>query len=326
MMKHVATLLTLEARHQSGLLDLWSRRWGHEFPLDRALWQQNTDGDPGHFRAERCWVIEERETLVGCVALKVPTEPPAWPGQDPKQAWISFLIIEPGRELELAPLLMDRALGWLSGAGFGRVSYGGDPAHFFPGAPEDDVALGRALETAGFRPGKAVYDVLGDLRHYRLPDGMDRLLQDAQATFGACDASDAQALQRFIDDHFPGRWAYETRQRLEIEPTPADILILRRGAEVIGFCHAYHRGSRRIGPSISWRQAIGDHYGGLGPLGVAPAFRGRGLGFALLALAVEHLRGLGAEYVVIDWTTLVDFYRRLGFHVWRTYRSWRLDL
>src|SRR4030065_406975 len=63
------------------------------------------------------------------------------------------------------------------------------------------------------------------------------------------------------------------------------------------------------GPSISWRQAIGDHYGGLGPLGVAPAFRGRGLGFALLALAVEHLRGLGAEDVVIDWTTLVDFYR-----------------
>lgn len=326
MIEHVATLLTLEPRHQSGLLDLWSRRWGHEFPLDLALWRQNTDGDPRHFRAERCWVIEDGETIVGCLILKVPDDPPAWPGQDPKQAWISFLIIEPGRELELAPLLMDRALGWLRGAGFGRVSYGGGPAHFFPGAPDGDVALRRALETAGFRPGEVAYDLLADVRSYRRPDDVDPPLRGADTTFRASDQGDVPALLSFVDHHFPGRWAYETRQRLEIEPTPADLLILRRGAEVIGFCHAYHRGSRRIGPSIYWRRAIGDHYGGLGPLGMAPAFRGRGLGFALLALAVEHLRGLGAEYVVIDWTTLVDFYRRLGFHVWRTYRSWRLDL
>ncbi len=319
-------MLMLEPRHIPGLLDLWARRWGDRFPLDLTLWRQNTDGDLRHFRAERCWVIEDGGVVTGCLALKAPDTPPAWAGQDPRQAWISFLVVEPGRESELAALLLDHALGWLRAAGFKRVTYGGDPSHFFPGAPEDDVALGQALEAAGFQPGGAVHDLLDDLRDYRAPDHVDHILHRAEAIFGACHRSDTPALLEFVDTNFPGRWAYETRQRLEIEPTPADILLLKRGAEVIGFCHIYHRGSRRIGPSIYWRRAIGGRYGGLGPMGVASPFRGRGLGLALLAQAVEHLRGLGVERTVIDWTTLLDFYGRLGFKVWRTYRSWRRDV
>ena len=320
------TLLPLDPHHVPEILDLWSRRWGDQFPLDLALWQQNTDEDSRHFRAERCWVIEEDGVVRGCLALKVPDRPTAWPGQDPKHAWISVLVVEPGRDAELTEGLLDRALDWLRRAEFERVSYGGDPSHFFPGAPDDDRALRRMLETAGFRPGKLVYDLISDLGHHRVPEGLDRPLQDAHAIFGACNASDRQGLLQFVDSAFPGRWAYETRQRLEIEPTPEDILVIRRGAEIIGFCHAYHRGSRRLGPSVYWRRAIGDRYGGLGPLGLAPAFRGRGLGGALLAMAVGHLHRLGVERVVIDWTTLLDLYGRLGFQAWRTYRSWGLAL
>ncbi|HEV8339934.1 MAG TPA: GNAT family N-acetyltransferase [bacterium] len=317
---------TLEAQHVPPLLELWSRRWGDQFPLDLALWRQNTEGDPRHFRPERCWVIEEGKALTGCLVLKTPDTPPAWPGQDPRQAWISFLALEPEREPELAAPLLDRALGWLRGAGFERVVYGGDPCHFFPGAPEDDSVLCRTLETGGFRAGQVVHDLLGDLHNYDVPDHVSHSLQRAEAAFGECSHSDAAALLEFVDTHFPGRWAYETRVRLAIESTPAGILAIKRGAEVIGFCHVYHRGSRRIGPSIYWRRAIGNRYGGLGPMGVAPGFRGRGLGLALFALAVEHLRRLGVERAVVDWTTLLGFYGRLGFRVWRSYRSWRLDL
>jgi GNAT superfamily N-acetyltransferase len=319
----VDPLQPLDSRHVSGLLALWSRRWGDEFPLDLALWRQNTEADSRHFRGDRCWIIEDGDTLIGSLALKTPGDPPAWPGQDPRHAWISFLLVEPGREPDAAPPLVDQALKSLRRLRFGSVSYGGDPSHFFPGAPEADRALGRILETAGFRPGEIVHDLVGDLQHYRLPTGVAQALHKADVTVSACDHNDTQALLLFIENSFPGRWAYETRQRLAVEPSPGDILVIKRGAEVIGFCHTYHRGSRRIGPSISWRRAIGDHYGGLGPMGVAPAFRRQGLGFALLARAVDHLRRRGVTRVVIDWTTLVDFYGRLGFQVWRTYRSWR---
>lgn len=319
-------LQPLDPRHVSGLLALWSRRWGDQFPLDLALWRQNTEADPRHFRREQCWIIEEGEAIVGSLALKTPDDPPAWPGQDPRHAWVSFLLVEPGREPELAPPLLDHALGRLRSAGLGSVAYGGDPSHFFPGAPENDGALGRILQTAGFRPGEIICDLVADLQDYRRRTEVARALRRTDTTVSACDPADTPALLQFIDSSFPGRWAYETRQRLALEPTPADILVIKRGAEVIGFCHTYHRGSRRIGPSISWRGAIGDHYGGIGPIGVAPAFRRQGLGFALLAQAVEHLRRHGVTRAVIDWTTLVDFYRRLGFQVWRTYRSWRLSL
>src|SRR3990170_4710459 len=168
--RHVKTLLPLDPHHVPEILDLWSRRWGDQFPLDLALWQQNTDEDSRHFRAERCWVIEEDGVVRGCLALKVPDRPTAWPGQDPKHAWISVLVVEPGRDAELTEGLLDRALDWLRRAEFERVSYGGDPSHFFPGAPDDDRALRRMLETAGFRPGKLVYDLISDLGHHRVPD------------------------------------------------------------------------------------------------------------------------------------------------------------
>ncbi len=320
-------MLTLQPYHVSGVLDVWAHRWGSRFPLDLALWRQNTEGDPRHFHPERCWVIESHDGVAGCLAVKIPgAPPPAWLGQNPKQAWISFLLVAPTREPALSAPFLDRAVSYLSSLGFERVAYGGDPSHFFPGAPEEDAPLRDALDAAVFRAGDVVYDLAGDLRGYRLPDGTDHPLLQAGATFGRCDTSATTALMAFLDEHFPGRWAYETRCRLEVEPTPADILIVRRGTDVIGFCHVYHRTSRYIGPSIYWRAAIGDRYGGLGPIGVAPAFRGRGIGFALLARSIEHLRRLGVERAVIDWTTLTDFYGRLGFTVWRTYRRWNLDL
>jgi GNAT superfamily N-acetyltransferase len=315
-----------EPHHLPGLLGVWSRRWGRTFPLDLALWRQNTERDPRHFRPEQCWIVQAGEAVVGGLALKVPDDPPAWPDQDPRHGWISFLVMEPDRDREIAPILLGRAVEWLRGARFARVSYGGDQSHFFPGAPDDDVALGGALETAGLHPSGRAYDLLGDLRHYSSPEDGERALRAVEATVRACERDDVPALLRFVDREFPGRWAYETKQRLQIEPSPADILIITRGAEVVGFCHIYHQGSHRLGPSIYWRRAIGDRYGGLGPIGVDRACRGRGLGRALLAFALAHLRRLGVEQTVIDWTTLVDYYGRLGFQIWRTYRSWQMDL
>lgn len=318
-------LVTLQPHHVSGVLDLWTQRWGCHFPLDLALWRQNTEGDPRHFHPDRCWLIDSPEGVAGCLILKVPDDPPAWPGQDPTQGWISFLLMAPGHEAALAPRLLDPALERVRGLGLTRVAYGGDPSHFFPGAPEEDGPLREVLSATGLRPGEVVHDLAGDLTGFRVPKGAAHSLDRAGASFAPCDHGATAALLVFLDEHFPGRWAYETQRRLEVEPTPAGVLIVKRGAEVIGFCHVYHRGSRRIGAPIYWRAAIGDHYGGLGPIGVAPAFRGRGIGFALLALSLEHLRELGVELAVIDWTTLTDFYGRLGFTPWRSYRPYRLD-
>jgi GNAT superfamily N-acetyltransferase len=319
-------LLTITPELVPGVLALWARRWGSRFPLDPALWLQNTEGDGAHFDSGRCWVLTGDGGVEGCLSLKVPSDPPAWPDLDPKAAWVSFSVVAPGHEQDLAPRLFDAALRWLHAAGYARVNYGGDPSHFFPGAPIEDVALCAALENAGFRSGEQMHDLIGSLREVDVPDSVENTLRRERADVRPCERGDVPELFAFLDRHFPGRWAYETRQRVDAEPQPSDVLLLTRAGEVAGFCHVYHPGSHRIGPSVYWRRAIGARYGGLGPIGVAPEHRGRGLGFALLALALQHLRGLGVEHAVIDWTTLTRFYGRFAFDVWRTYRAWRCEL
>jgi GNAT superfamily N-acetyltransferase len=84
----------------------------------------------------------------------------------------------------------------------------------------------------------------------------------------------------------------------------------------------FHPQSRWIGPSIAWAASDGGApaAGGLGPMGLAPDLRGRGLGVVLLDRAMVHLASLGVREMVIDWTILLDFYGRLGFVPLRRYR------
>lgn len=310
----------------AALLELWNRRWGQRFPLDQALWEQQTAGDPRHFRPDLARVVLEDGGIIGAVSLKTPAHPPAWPGQNPKNAWISFLLVEPGREQDVGRALLEYALEALRAEGLARVQYGGDPSHFFPGVPLEDPALAGLLQAYGFAAGGLEQDLIRDLADYRLPAAAQEALEASGLEITPCAPADLPGLLGFLAETFPGRWHYETQERLKLEPTPADILVLKGEGRVWGFCHLYHAGSRRIGPGIYWRQALGRAYGGLGPIGVSPALRGRGLGFALLAYGVQHLQGLGVGRMVIDWTTLADFYGKLGFRPWRGYRPYSRGL
>lgn len=65
----------------------------------------------------------------------------------------------------------------------------------------------------------------------------------------------------------------------------------------------------------------GPRTGLIGCVGVDEAYRTRGVGLAMLCHAIENLRMRGTEGIFIDWTTKVDWYGKLGFRVWRKYRS-----
>jgi predicted N-acetyltransferase YhbS len=80
-----------------------------------------------------------------------------------------------------------------------------------------------------------------------------------------------------------------------------------------------HWRSSWLGPNVYWHRLLGEHYGGLGPIGVSASHRGRGLGLALLCHSVAHLRDLGVRRMCIDWTNLLDFYGKIGFAPWKEY-------
>jgi GNAT superfamily N-acetyltransferase len=302
------------------LLAIWNRRWGNLFPLDLPLWQQNTTEDPVHFRPDLSAVLVENGNPIGYAGIKTPPSSPAWQTQDLKTGWISVLLLEPGRESELAPPLLEHATNALRDAGMEKISYAADPAHFFPGVPEPDQPLKDALATFGFQIGGVSYDLFRDISDYELPEQARQSLESSDFEIAPCTINEVPALIEFLTETFPGRWLYDTQRRLSFEATPDDILLLRKGEKVYGFCHIHHRGSRFIGPNIYWRGVMGNAYGGLGPIGVSAEIRGQGLGFALLCYAVQYLKEFGVRPMAIDWTGLVDFYGKIGFTIWRTYQ------
>ncbi|MDW8104347.1 MAG: GNAT family N-acetyltransferase [Armatimonadota bacterium] len=309
---------------EPAVLDLWNRCMGGEFPLDSALFEQNVLRD-AHFDPEAVWVAEGTGgNLLAYAHAKVCKEPLGSAGMMPEQGWIGALAFLPDEQgAQAARQLLHTALEWLRTQGRKRVNYGSDPAHLFPGVPVEQELHQQLLQEAGFvLSDHTVVDLIRDLADYRVPDEVEENLSRLpEYTIRSCTAEDVPALLRFLQQEFPGRWYYETVKRLEAEETPRDILLLTHGEEVVGFCHTFHRGSRRIGPSIYWRKLLGEAYGGLGPIGVAASTRGKGLGLALLCKGVEYVKAQGASRMAIDWTDLVDFYGRIGFRVWKRYRS-----
>lgn len=307
------------------LLDLWNRRWGEVFPLDEALWHQQTLADVEHYRPDLSGGLELDSTPVAYLGVKTPPPIPSWPKQDPERAWISYLLVEPGREEE-GKKLLEHTLTRLKNLGYRKVAYGSDPSHFFPGVPAGDAELERILLEARFAPGGVAQDFHRALTDYRVPEKARADLQKSGLEAVPCALADVPALLKFLAETFPGRWYYETVRRLQLEDEPSNILLLKSGSEVFGFAQLYPKSSRRIGPGLYWLRGFSENPGGLGPIGVSDKVRGTGLGMALLAYGVQRLQELGAEEMVIDWTTLADFYGRLGFRAWRSYRGYARGL
>ncbi|PKY08347.1 putative beta-N-acetylglucosaminidase, partial [Aspergillus campestris IBT 28561] len=77
----------------------------------------------------------------------------------------------------------------------------------------------------------------------------------------------------------------------------------------------------------------GQHAGLIGCVGVDKEFRGRGVGLGLVEFAVDYLRhhpysggggdttGAAIDGIFVDWVAIEGWYEKVGFDVWRSYRT-----
>lgn len=65
----------------------------------------------------------------------------------------------------------------------------------------------------------------------------------------------------------------------------------------------------------------GPQTGLIGCVGVDAAHRNAGVGLAMLCHAIRDMRRRGVEGVFVDWVSLKGYYEKVGFGVWRRYRS-----
>jgi GNAT superfamily N-acetyltransferase len=304
---------------------VWNDAFGASLPLGPGTWSAwwtSPDADPA-----LAWGVEDdRGRLRGALLARAPRRPWA----PPDLAHVSLFAVDAAaRGRGVGDLLWRTAVAALRERGRQRVRVGADPERLVPGVPLAAPAeTWRFLRARGVRPGGLEADLWLDLRD----PAIDRVVLPAGVELVAGDPAGAVG---FVARAFPGRWADEVARHvaaggavlsLRRAGAPAD----RRTADTLGFCVASQPGDLVLGPSLGWS---GEPWGppdgqvaGLGPLGIHPAARGGGLGLALVAGAARWQRDRGHRAVIIDWTTLADFYGRLGARAWRVYQRAEGDL
>ncbi len=301
---------------------VWNAAMGETFPLHEALFRQNTVDDP-HFDPAGCWVARapEGERLLGVCLAKVVREPLGADGMMDDRGWVSAVAVHPSAQRRgVATALLRHAEAFLRARGRRRVVLGGDPAHFFPGVPAGTPAV-VFFQSRGYRFQGDAYDLRRSLRDYRTPPEVQKTLTaDPDVEVRPLRRGEEEGLLAFLGTVFPGRWRYSVGRFLAAGGAIDDIMGIVRGGDVLGFAHLFPPGSRWIGPSIAWTAHREPRAGGLGPMGLAPELRGRGLGLALVDRSVIHLASMGVDAMVIDWTVLLEFYGKLGFVPWKQYR------
>lgn len=285
-------------------------RLGDAFPLgERALrrWWASPDTDQA-----LCLALRQGERLVGALLARAPTR--AW--APPDLGHVSLVVVDATlRGRGHGGRMVAAAADALAARGRSRVRLGADPDHLLPGVPVGvDDATWSALLRLGAAPGAVETDVLVDL---------DALAAETLAAArldphgGVRVEAAPERVVEFVGRTFPGRWHDEVRRYAEAGVT---LLALREGDDVLGFTAAFRPDDAHLGYGLTWLPALRPGAGALGPLGVDPAARGRGLGLAVVAEGLAWQRAQGARDVVLDWTTLTPFYGRLGGRVWRAYQ------
>ncbi len=315
------TIAPFEPSMTEQVIALWNRCVGDHYPMTERLFRQNVLGDPFAQR-EGNLVALEGNRVVGWVLARCLVEVPPELSSYRGHASIGALCVDPEhRGKGIARTLYERAEAFLKSCGAQRITVVHYPYHLTPGIPSEAPELKDFLERRGFGGWHETYDLRRSLDDYEFPPEVRQRWQEQnpQVEIRPAREGEQQAIVDFVAREFPGGWHYDTKRFFEKGGDPSDMVIAVERGEIIGFCHTFTPESIELRGSTHWFPLLRGRWGGLGPIGIAAAHRGRGLGLALLCYSVWHNKQRGVTDMVIDWTGLVDFYGRIGFKIWKRY-------
>lgn len=212
---------------------------------------------------------------------------------------------------------MKTALEWMKTRGVRRVGAAGGA--FWPGVPENLPGALRFFRKHGWKTGERYADLTGDVSKFRAPRWVMERAREAGSVMGVAKPSDGPAIVAFEKRNFP-EW-YRGFRNMVRAGRYDDILMARDAAGRIQGTLMFSRRDRYI----PWESVLG-RVGGFGCVGVAPRARGRGIGLAMCARAMELLREMGGRRIFVAWVYLIKWYGQLGLRPWRTYRAVRRRL
>lgn len=299
------------------LVKLWDIELGNEFPMRRELFLQNSFQDKNVcFEASRI-VVNKQDKVIGFIIGKRWKEELSVQMKE-KTGWIQALVVHHDyRNQGIGSTLLRHAEEALQSSGVQEILLGKDPWHYFPGVPLQNKESW--FEERGYQAFGKEYDMLckyeeEDIKVLPILDNVE---------FSLLNLEDKEYFLAFLHRCFPGRWEYEALHYFQRGGTGREFVVLKKENKIIGFSRINDAHSPMIAQNVYWAPLFNQELGGIGPLGVDSTERGNGYGIAIVEAAIVFLRNRDIKNIVIDWTGLVDFYRKLDYEIWKGYTSYR---
>lgn len=303
-------------RDLESIVELWNRNIGAVYPIDLKLLKQNYESDKQNKNIMGAF---ENETLIGFVIYKQWTYKSGNLKPNHEIGYINSIIVDINyRNHGVGTKLLDIAEGNLIGLGVKTIRLGSDTYHFFPGIPLECLCSKQFFLKRNYKIEDSFYDLICDISKIKLENTYEKKYKVETLKF-----QDRKGLMQFLHKSFPGRWYEEFEEFFQIGMEDRDVVVLKDKDAVIGFAHIYDNKSKFIGPSIYWRQLLGENYGGLGPIGIDKDYRKLGLGVLILHKSLQILKERHVDKMVIDWTDtdILDFYGKFNFMLWKEYKK-----
>ena len=297
------------------VFDLWGEALGDTWPVSgRALFSRLA-GRIGYRRGDAL-VAQDGSEVVGFGMIEL------WPGHNgpPPSGSVSCLLTAPARQgqgigTQLLTALEDR----LRSGGCENVRLGGGRDRFWTGVPENLPGAMGFFEAKGYDLSARMPDMLHELDACELSEDYRTRLDEVGAVVRSATWDDVSGLLAMERREFPG-WVDNMLRGLAAGDVE-NIMLVEHDGEIIGTIQSFTPQCQFRGANQVWEEPLGDQIGGYGAVGVAEAWRGRGLGGAMSLAAAEHVKSHGACACHIDWVGPVAFYEKLGARVWEWFRG-----
>ncbi len=304
------TLFTIA--HIADAIRIWNVASHKDYPINERFLSYNLIPAMGEVIEGRV-AVHNRE-IVGFVLACVVTYDPTM-----TLGWISAIAVHPSVQRGgIGSELLAWAEDWLKEKGCGRIRIGGNLRPFLPGLPypmHDNVAFfeKHAYQSPARQPYE--YDIARSLKDYQ--PGYSK---PAHADLTPMQRGEEHLLLDFLHREYPGRWEFEACEFVKNGGRASDFLLLYVNGKVEGFCRLTLSDSERPIERF-YPQRLSQPWGQYGPLGLSKAVRGQGLGGYMIDAAAVHMKSLGVDGCVIDWTSLVELYGKFGFKIYNQYIS-----
>ena len=246
------------------------------------------------------YVFDGPDGLVGAIAFD-------------ESGAISYVIVDPSwRRQGIGRALHDAAVRHFATPPQWHL---GGQRSIWPGAPTDLPDAEPFFERLGWVMGHTVVDMSMRASDFR-----------ADPEHAARAAAAGVHFERASQDDGDDVIAYESREhpiwvpyfRSRFPADPASVLVARDRAGAVVGALLLNLPPRYRG---RWSRILGEDMAEIGCVGVAAASNQQGIGTALVAEATQLVKDAGAPVAFLAWTSRVTFYGRLGYTVWREYRT-----